>query len=98
MTKNIVAKANLGNPLILWNGTQQRANEQSSKIGYSLVAATVKEAITNADIIEYLMHNSINMCALEDRRSRQAVGRVTSYVWSNDDIESFLVIQISNQA
>lgn len=51
MTKNIVAKANLEKPLILWNRTQQRAKEHSSKIGHSLVAATVKEAVTNADII-----------------------------------------------
>ena len=51
MTKNIVAKANLEKPLILWNRTQQRAKDQSSKIGHSIVAATVKEAVTNADII-----------------------------------------------
>ena len=51
MTKNIVGKASLEKPLILWNRTQQRANEHSSNIGHSSVAATVKEAVTNADII-----------------------------------------------
>ena len=51
MTKNIVGKANLENPLILWNRTQQRAQEHSSNIGHSLVAATVEEAVTKADII-----------------------------------------------
>ena len=51
MTKNIVGKVNLEKPLILWNRTQQRAEEHSLKIGHSVVAATVKEAVTNTDII-----------------------------------------------
>ncbi|KAL2043847.1 hypothetical protein N7G274_003367 [Stereocaulon virgatum] len=51
MTKNIVAKAELEKPLILWNRTQKRAEEHSSSIGHSTVVATVKEAVTKADII-----------------------------------------------
>ena len=51
MTKNIVAKADLEKPLILWNRTEKRAKEHSSRIGHSTVATTVKEAVTEADII-----------------------------------------------
>ena len=51
MTKNIVAKADLEKPLILWNRTRKRAEEHSASIGHSTVAATVKEAVTKADII-----------------------------------------------
>ena len=51
MTKNAVDKANLEKPLILWNRTQQRAQEHSSKLGHLLVATTVKEAVFRADII-----------------------------------------------
>ena len=46
--KNIVAKADLEKPLILWNRTRKRAEEH---IGHSIVAATVEEATTKADII-----------------------------------------------
>ena len=51
MTKNIVAKADLEKPLILWNRTRKRAEEHSASIGHSTVAATVEEAVTKADII-----------------------------------------------
>ena len=51
MTKNIVAKADLEKPLILWNRTRKRAEEHSASIGHSTVAATVEDAVTKADII-----------------------------------------------
>lgn len=53
MCKNLVEKGNLSQPLILFNRTQQRADDLSSKLGQgkAKVASTIAEAVQPADII-----------------------------------------------
>ena len=53
MCKNLVEKANLSSPLIIYNRTQQRATDLSAKLppGKSTVVSTVEAAISSADII-----------------------------------------------
>ena len=51
MTKNLVLHGNLDKPLTLYNRTRNRAEEHSASIGHSIVAATLEEAVSNADII-----------------------------------------------
>ena len=51
MSKNLVLKGNLEKPLILWNRTASRATQLSEKIGHSIVAETVQDAVSRSDII-----------------------------------------------
>lgn len=53
MTKNLVEKGNLSQPLILYNRTTQRAEELSAKLGSgrTKVAKTIEEAVQPAEII-----------------------------------------------
>ncbi|KAI9710329.1 MAG: hypothetical protein M1820_002824 [Bogoriella megaspora] len=53
MCKNLVEKGKLDKPLIIFNRTQQRANDLSEKLpsGKSQVAATIEEAVLSSDII-----------------------------------------------
>ncbi|MCJ1243552.1 hypothetical protein MMC30_000749 [Trapelia coarctata] len=51
MTRNLVAKGNIEEPLILYNRTRSRAEDHSAKIGHSTVAATLEEAVSKSDII-----------------------------------------------
>lgn len=53
MCKNIVEKAQLSKPLIIFNRTKKRADDLSAKLGEgkSTVASTVEEAVRDADII-----------------------------------------------
>jgi len=57
MTRNLVAKGNLEEPLILYNRTRSRADEHSSQIGHSTVAATLEEAVSKSDIIWSCLQN-----------------------------------------
>lgn len=52
-SKNIATKANLSSPLILYNRTQQRADDLSAALpaDKTTVAPTVVEAVSKADII-----------------------------------------------
>ena len=60
MTKNIVAKAELEKPLILWNRTRQRAEDHGRKLAHCIIAETVTDAVTQADII---------WCCLQDQEA-----------------------------
>lgn len=51
MAKNLVLKGNLENPLILHNRTLSRTKSVSERIGHSIVAETVTDAVTPSDII-----------------------------------------------
>lgn len=51
ITANLVDKANLQVPLILYNRTRLRAEEHSSKIGHSVVASDLAELVYKCDII-----------------------------------------------
>ncbi|KZF25393.1 6-phosphogluconate dehydrogenase [Xylona heveae TC161] len=53
MCKNLVAKGNLSQPLILFNRTKQRAEELSGLLpaGKSAVASSITEAVSKSDII-----------------------------------------------
>lgn len=53
MCKNLVEKAELSSALIIYNRTQQRATDLSSKLpaGKSSVVSTVEEAVSKSDII-----------------------------------------------
>jgi 3-hydroxyisobutyrate dehydrogenase-like beta-hydroxyacid dehydrogenase len=53
MCKNLVEKGNLSQPLIIFNRTQKRADDLSSKLGKdrTKVAFTIEEAVKDADII-----------------------------------------------
>jgi 3-hydroxyisobutyrate dehydrogenase-like beta-hydroxyacid dehydrogenase len=53
MCKNLVEKGKLSEPLIIYNRTQKRADDLSSKLGQdkTKVAATIEETVKNSDII-----------------------------------------------
>jgi len=51
ITKNLVEKGDFERPLVLYNRTQSRAEEQSAKIGSSVVAKSLSEVIATSDII-----------------------------------------------
>jgi 3-hydroxyisobutyrate dehydrogenase-like beta-hydroxyacid dehydrogenase len=59
MTQNLVSKGNLDAPLILYNRTRARTDEQVTKIGSDKCRAvdTVGEAVKDADIIFTIMAN-----------------------------------------
>lgn len=53
MCSNLVAKGNLSSPLILYNRTQKRSEDLSTKLGASKtkVVSTIPEAVKDSDII-----------------------------------------------
>ena len=51
MCRCLVEKGNLAKPLILYNRTISRATELNARIGHSIVADTIYQAVTTADII-----------------------------------------------
>lgn len=53
MCKNLVEKGELENPLIIYNRTQERAVDLSSKLpsGKLSIASSLEEAVSKADII-----------------------------------------------
>jgi 3-hydroxyisobutyrate dehydrogenase-like beta-hydroxyacid dehydrogenase len=53
MCKNLVEKANLSSPLILYNRTQARSDKLSSQLGdgKTKVATSIAEAVKGSDII-----------------------------------------------
>ena len=53
MCKNLVEKGNLGNPLIIFNRTAQKAENLKAKLpeGKSTVAQSIEEAVSQSDII-----------------------------------------------
>ena len=51
ITANLVAKAQLRCPLVLYNRTRQRAEEHCSKIGHSVVARDLTELVSTCDVI-----------------------------------------------
>jgi len=53
MCKNLVEKGKLSEPLIIYNRTQKRADDLSSKLGEgkTKVASTIEEAVKNSDIV-----------------------------------------------
>ncbi|KIV89468.1 hypothetical protein PV10_06865 [Exophiala mesophila] len=55
MCKNLVEKGNLSHPLIIHNRTVKRAQELSAKIGHSVVASSIRELVSKADIIFYCL-------------------------------------------
>ncbi|RVX67261.1 hypothetical protein B0A52_09298 [Exophiala mesophila] len=55
MCKNLVEKGNLSHPLIIHNRTVKRAQDLSAKIGHSVVASSISELVSKADIIFYCL-------------------------------------------
>lgn len=51
MAKNLVLKGNLEKPLILHNRTLNRTKAASERIGHSIVAETIIDAVAPSDII-----------------------------------------------
>ena len=51
ITANLVAKAGLRLPVVLYNRTRQRAEEHSLKIGHSTVARDLTELVSTCDVI-----------------------------------------------
>ena len=53
MCKNLVEKGNLQKPLVIFNRTQKRAEDVNVELGAgkSLVASSLEEAVTKADIV-----------------------------------------------
>lgn len=54
MTKNIVLKANLGSPIVLWNRTAAAAREHAVTLGgesKAVVVESVREAAAHADVV-----------------------------------------------
>lgn len=53
MCKNVVEKANLSSPIIIYDIDKARAQEVEAKIGHATVASSIAEAASMADIIFY---------------------------------------------
>lgn len=51
ISANLVAKADLRSPLVLYNRTLQRAEKHSSKIGRSVVARDLAQLVSTCDVI-----------------------------------------------
>lgn len=51
MCKNLILKGKLEKPLILYNRTTSRAKALSAQVGHSLVADSLNEAVSKADIV-----------------------------------------------
>jgi 3-hydroxyisobutyrate dehydrogenase-like beta-hydroxyacid dehydrogenase len=51
ISKNLVLNGKLEKSLILWNRTSSRAYEHSAQIGNSVVAETIKDAVSMSDIV-----------------------------------------------
>ncbi|MCJ1397907.1 2' O-ribose methyltransferase [Xylographa trunciseda] len=51
MTRNLVNKASLEEPIILWSRTTCNAQEHSAHIGHSVVASSAEEAVARSDMI-----------------------------------------------
>jgi 3-hydroxyisobutyrate dehydrogenase-like beta-hydroxyacid dehydrogenase len=63
MCKNLVEKGNLSQPLIIYNRTQQRAEELSATLGSgkSKVAATIEDAVKPAEVIFMCLSNDASV-------------------------------------
>lgn len=57
MTRNLVEKGNIENPLILYNRTKSRAESHSASIGHSTVADTLEEVVSKSDVIWSCLEN-----------------------------------------
>ncbi|CCD46066.1 hypothetical protein ACHAPC_002083 [Botrytis cinerea] len=57
ITKNLVEKGEFEKPLILYNRTRSRAEEQSARIGHSIVSSSLSEVVSKADIIWSCIQN-----------------------------------------
>ena len=51
MCGNLVRKGNLSSRLVLYNRTTSRATQLSDRLGHCTVAASMADAVANADII-----------------------------------------------
>lgn len=51
MSKNLVLNGNLEKSLILWNRAASRATSLSERIGHSIIAETLEDALSRSDII-----------------------------------------------
>lgn len=51
MCKNLVRKGQLSKPLMIYNRTSSRAFDLASKIGHSIVTASITDAVTKSDMI-----------------------------------------------
>ena len=51
MCKNLIKKGDLSTPLIIFNRTTKRAHDFSSKLGHSIVASSIEDAVSKSDII-----------------------------------------------
>lgn len=63
MCKNLVERGNLDRPLIVFNRTKQRAVDLNSKLpsGKSIVAPSLDEAVSKADIVFTCLGDDIAM-------------------------------------
>lgn len=57
ITRNLVAKGQFAKPLIIYNRTKSRAEEQSTAIGQSVVVQSLSEVVSKADIIWSCVQN-----------------------------------------
>jgi 3-hydroxyisobutyrate dehydrogenase-like beta-hydroxyacid dehydrogenase len=67
MTQNLVEKGGLEHPIVLYNRTSARAEEHSAHIGHSVVALSIEEAITKADIIWSCVQNQDAVAEIFDK-------------------------------
>ena len=51
MTANLVDKASFSRPLLLYNRTRQTAMDHGDRVGNSRAAASLSEAVFQADIV-----------------------------------------------
>lgn len=72
MSKNLVLKAGLEEPLLLYSRTRSRAEEHCLIIGHSVVAASLHELVDRSDIIwscvqdDQAVIETLNECLMRD--------------------------------
>ncbi|MCJ1297871.1 hypothetical protein MMC08_000659 [Hypocenomyce scalaris] len=82
MCKNIVAKANLSKPIIIFDIDKKRTQEIHSKLGHSTIALSISEAASKADTIFY--------CVSDDRAVLSVLQEILK-----TDIKGKLVVDCS---
>lgn len=73
MCKNLVEKGKLSEPLLIFNRTKSRADDLSSKIGHSTVAASVEELVSKSDIIFYCLGDDASVLEMVDNILKTSV-------------------------
>lgn len=74
MCKNLVGKGEFERPLFIYNRTSSRAKELSHQIGHCVVADTIEEAVSKAEIIFSCLTDAVAVNEVFEKILAQDVG------------------------